>query len=68
MSNETLYKVVSVCRRLGEREAVVYRCLELLPGQGFVVQRHTQAVHDSWRVPRALGHLAHGKQTLHLLL
>jgi hypothetical protein len=38
VSNETLYKVVSVCRRLGDREAVVYRCLELLPGRGFVVQ------------------------------
>jgi hypothetical protein len=33
-----LYKLVSVCRRLGDREAVVYRCLELLPGRGFVVQ------------------------------
>ena len=38
MSSETLYKVVSVCRRLNDKEAVVYRCLELLPGRGFVVQ------------------------------
>jgi hypothetical protein len=38
MSSEMLYKLVSVCRRLGEGEAVVYRCLELLSGRGFVVQ------------------------------
>ena len=38
MSSELLYKRVSVCRRLSDKEAVVYRCLELLPGRGFVVQ------------------------------
>ncbi|WP_338863335.1 hypothetical protein [Myxococcus stipitatus] len=38
MSNQVLYKPVEVYRRLGENEAVIYRCLELLPGGGFIVQ------------------------------
>ncbi len=54
MSSEMLYKLVSVCRRLGEREAVVYRCLELLPGRGFVVQSA-----DRVRLPLRLEDLQH---------
>lgn len=33
-----LYKIVNVCRRMGNGEVVVYRCLEVLSGRGFVVQ------------------------------
>jgi DNA-binding IclR family transcriptional regulator len=54
MSSEMLYKLVSVCRRLGDREAVVHRCLELLPGQGFVVQSA-----DRVRLPLRLEDLQH---------
>lgn len=54
MSSETLYKVVTVCRRLGEGEAVVYRCLELLSGRGFVVQSA-----DWVRLPVRLEELQH---------
>lgn len=38
MNDEILYRVVNVCRRLSDKEAIVYRCFELLPGRGFVVQ------------------------------
>lgn len=38
MNDEILYRVVEVCRRLSDKEAIVYRCFELLPGRGFVVQ------------------------------
>ncbi|QSQ12674.1 hypothetical protein [Myxococcus landrumensis] len=38
MSKQLLYKPVDVYRRLDGNEAVIYRCLELLPGGGFIVQ------------------------------
>ena len=33
-----LYKSIQIYRRVGEGEARVYRCFELLPGHHFVVQ------------------------------
>jgi hypothetical protein len=54
MSSEMLYKLVNVYRRLDDREAVVYRCLELLPGRGFVVQSA-----DRVRLPLRLEELQH---------
>ena len=38
MNSPTLYKLINVCRRLSDKEAVLYRCFELIPEQGFVVQ------------------------------
>ncbi|HYO54610.1 hypothetical protein [Archangium sp.] len=38
MNSPTLYKMLNVCRRLSDKEAVIYRCFELIPGRGFVVQ------------------------------
>ena len=38
MNSPTLYNLLNVCRRLSDKEAVIYRCFELIPGQGFVVQ------------------------------
>ena len=49
-----LYKLMKVYRRLGDRDAVVYRCLELLPGRGFVVQSA-----DRVRLPLRLEDLQH---------
>lgn len=38
MSKARLYRSFEILRRVSEREALVYRCLELLPDGGFVVQ------------------------------
>lgn len=38
MNKSKLYKPVNVCRRVKDGEIVVYRCFELLPSGGFVVQ------------------------------
>ena len=38
MSESKLYKLVNVCRRLENGEAIIYRCFELHPGGGFIVQ------------------------------
>ena len=38
MSSPTLYKLINVLRRISAEEAVFYRCFELIPGRGFVVQ------------------------------
>jgi hypothetical protein len=38
MNKARLYRPFEILRRLNEREALVYRCLELLPDGGFVVQ------------------------------
>ncbi len=38
MSSPTLYKLINVYRRISGEEAVIYRCFELIPGRGFVVQ------------------------------
>lgn len=38
MSSPTLYKLINVFRRISGEEAVIYRCFELIPGRGFVVQ------------------------------
>lgn len=54
MGSEKLYKLTTVCRRLSPREAVLYRCFELLPGQGFVVQSA-----DRVRLPLGAEELRH---------
>jgi hypothetical protein len=38
MNSEQLYKLINICRRVSTKEAVVYRCFEVLPDKGFVVQ------------------------------
>ncbi|NVJ24401.1 MULTISPECIES: hypothetical protein [Myxococcus] len=38
MSDSVLYRPFDIVRRLGANVAVVYRCVEVLPGRGFVVQ------------------------------
>ncbi|ATB39675.1 hypothetical protein CYFUS_005120 [Cystobacter fuscus] len=38
MNSNSLYKLINVFRRLSKDEAVIYRCFELIPEQGFVVQ------------------------------
>jgi hypothetical protein len=38
MNSNTLYKSINVFRRLSDEEAVIYRCFELIPERGFVVQ------------------------------
>lgn len=38
MNGKKLYKSISVFRRLSAEEAVIYRCFELIPERGFVVQ------------------------------
>jgi hypothetical protein len=38
VSTTCLIKLLNVCRRLSDKEAVIYRCFELIPEQGFVVQ------------------------------
>ncbi len=38
MTDSTLYRQHNICRRLSDKEAVVYRCFELIPAGGFVVQ------------------------------
>ncbi|WNG23480.1 hypothetical protein F0U62_05140 [Cystobacter fuscus] len=38
MSNTTLYKLINVFRRIGAERAIIYRCFELIPEGGFVVQ------------------------------
>lgn len=48
-----LYRSINVCRRLSDKEAVMYRCFELLPGGGFVVQ---SADWVRWPAPMGLVH------------
>jgi hypothetical protein len=38
MNRPTLYKLINVFRRISDEKAVVYRCFELIPEGGFVVQ------------------------------
>jgi hypothetical protein len=38
MSSSTLYRLINVLRRISAEKAVLYRCFELIPGRGFVVQ------------------------------
>jgi hypothetical protein len=38
MSNSTLYRLINVCRRVSSEKAILYRCFELIPQGGFVVQ------------------------------
>lgn len=56
--SDRLYVRHDVLRRLSEREAVVYRCLEVLPERRFVVQSA-----DRVRISRSVdGLLEHEKQ------
>jgi len=38
MNNSTLYRLINVFRRISSEKAIIYRCFELIPGRGFVVQ------------------------------
>ncbi|NTX07936.1 hypothetical protein [Myxococcus sp. CA040A] len=38
MSDPVLYRPFDIVQRLGTEKAVIYRCIEVLPGRGFMVQ------------------------------
>ncbi|MCP3167130.1 hypothetical protein [Myxococcus qinghaiensis] len=38
MSDSVLYRPFDIVRRLRTEVAVIYRCVEVLPGRGFMVQ------------------------------
>ncbi|MBM7117781.1 hypothetical protein [Archangium primigenium] len=38
MNDSRLYKLINVFRRISAEKAIVYRCFELIPEGGFVVQ------------------------------
>lgn len=38
MSSSTLYRLINVFRRISAEKAIIYRCFELIPDGGFVVQ------------------------------
>lgn len=38
MSDSKLYKLTNVFRRISAEKAIIYRCFELIPEGGFVVQ------------------------------
>ena len=59
MSSQKLYKLLNICRRISDKEAVIYRCFELLPEQGFIVQSA-----DSIRLPVNLEHMQHHERQL----
>ncbi len=59
MNSSTLYRLINVCRRLSHNEAVLYRCFELIPERGFVVQSA-----DRIRLPVSLEHMQHHERQL----
>jgi len=59
MSSSTLYRLINVCRRLSDNEAVLYRCFELIPEGGFVVQSA-----DRIRLPVSQEHMQHHERQL----
>ena len=38
MTSSNLYRLFNVFRRISSTKAIIYRCFELIPGRGFVVQ------------------------------
>jgi hypothetical protein len=51
--------LINVYRRISDKEAVIYRCFELIPAQGFVVQSADRLV-----LPASLEHMQHHERQL----